>query len=192
MMSESNQSALALLPRARRAYELGRVQAGLLRGSLLATSTALLGTLLVDRRAFFCAPLTLALWTLVYWRGGVLQAAARYGLLAGAITSLFPMSLLRPCCRPGLDGSLPTCTMPEMCVLAGALVGLPLAAWVLRKHAQRSLEAASGMALGVLSLATLKCSALFLGEALGLLGGIALAIGAATALYGLRGAKRAL
>jgi hypothetical protein len=164
------------MARARTAYELGRARGALLRGALLALSTALVGSTVISPRAVLWAPATFAIWAFVWWRGGVLLSAGYYGLLAGASTFLFPMSLLRPCCRPDAAGSMPVCTMPEMCVLAGALIGLPVAAWLLRRHALRPVEAASGMALGVLSLATLKCSALFLGEALGLLAGIALAI----------------
>jgi hypothetical protein len=40
------------------------------------------------------------------------------------------------------------------------------------------MEAAVGMIVGVTSVAVLRCSALFLGEALGLLGGIAAAVAA--------------
>jgi hypothetical protein len=170
-----------LLKRARAAYERGRMQHGLLRAALLALSVAALGSWLVDARAFWWAPVTFVIWAAVWWRGGVLLASAHYGLAAGAITFLLPLSLLRPCCRPGMMQG-PVCTMPEMCVLAGALVGLPLAAQVLRRSAGRPLEAALGMALGVISLATVKCSALFMGEALGLLGGLVLGIAAASAV----------
>ena len=40
----------------------------------------------------------------------------------------------------------------------------------------RSAQTAFGMMLGMLSLATVKCSALFVGESLGLLSGLALGI----------------
>jgi hypothetical protein len=184
MIHEMDGTELLLLARARTAYELGRARGALLRALLLAASTALLGSAAVDAGAWQWAPITFVIWAFVWWRGGVLLSSGYYGVLAGALTFLFPMSLLRPCCRPGADGTMPTCTMPEMCVLAGALIALPLATWVLRKGGAKRAQAASGMALGVLSLATLKCSALFMGEALGLLAGMGLAIVTATALYG--------
>lgn len=168
----------ALMKRARNAYELGRVRVGGQYAALLTLCVAGLGSWLVDARAFLWAPLTFVLWTVLWWRGGVLLRFGRYGLAAGAATFLLPLSLLRPCCRPGMDG--PVCTMPEMCVLAGALVGLPLAVLALRKARDRPHEAALGMGLGVLSLATVKCGALFIGEALGLLAGLALGIAAAS------------
>jgi hypothetical protein len=182
MMTEHKADG-ALMRRARRAYELGRIKSGSLRAALLTMFVTGLGSLLVDAHAWAWAPLTFVLWTLLWWRGGVLLASAHFGLAAGAITFLLPMSLLRPCCRPGMDG--PVCTMPEMCVLAGALVGLPIALLGLRAAHGRSQEAALGMGIGVISLATVKCSALFIGEAVGLLGGLTLAIAAASAAHAL-------
>lgn len=170
----------ALMKRARTAYEWGRIKLGGLRAAILTVFVAGLGTWLVGADALRWAPLTFALWTLLWWRGGVLLRSGRYGLAAGAITFLLPLSLLRPCCVPGMEG--PVCTMPEMCVLAGALVGLPLAALGFRHAQGKAHEAALGMGLGVLSLATVKCGALFAGEALGLLGGLALGIVAASAV----------
>lgn len=169
-----------LLKRARRAYELGRLKQALLRAALLSGAVALLGTWLLDARAWTFAPITFAIWAGVWWYGDVLLSSAHYGIVAGGVTFLMPLSWLRPCCVPGMMNG-PVCTMPEMCVLAGALVGLPLAALVLRRSQGRTLEAALGMALGVVSLATIKCSLLFVGEALGLLSGLALGIAAASA-----------
>jgi hypothetical protein len=174
----------ALLRRARRAYELGRVKQALLRAGLLSAAVACLGTWLVDVRAWTFAPITFAIWAGVWWYGGVLLSSAHYGIAAGALTFLLPLSWLRPCCHPGAMMQGPVCTMPEMCVLAGALVGLPLAALVLRRSEGRTWEAALGMALGVLSLASVKCSLLFMGEALGLFAGLALGIATASAFEG--------
>jgi hypothetical protein len=182
-MSAELQVDHVLMKRARAAYELGRVKIGALRAAWLTLCVAGLGTFLIDARAGFWAPLTFALWTALWWRGGALLRSGYYGLAAGALTFLLPLSLLRPCCRAGMEG--PVCTMPEMCVLAGALVGLPLAVVGLRRARGRLLEAALGMGLGVISLATVKCHALFVGEALGLLGGLALGIAAASAVSAL-------
>ena len=107
---------------------------------------------------------------------GALLRSAYYGLAVGAITVTFPLSLLRPCCRPGVNGLGPTCTMPEACVLAGALLAVPFAVLAMHKSEGRRNEAAFGMMLGMLSLATVKCSALFVGESLGLLSGLAFGI----------------
>jgi len=172
----------ALMARARLAYELGRLRAALLRAALLAAAAAAVGSWLVDTRAWLWAPFTFVVWTLLGWRGGALLTGATYGLAAGAVTCLLPLSLLRPCCRAGMVDMAATCTMPGMCVMAGALVAVPLAALVMRRCGTRPREAAAGMALGVLSIATVKCSALFLGEALGLLGGVALGIAATAVL----------
>lgn len=171
----------ALMARARRAYELGRLRGALLRAALLALVSAAAGSVLVSSQAWAWAPLTFVLWTFAWWYGGGLLSSARYGLAAGAFTFLFPMSWLRPCCAAGQ--SMATCTMPEMCVLAGALVSLPFLSLGMRKGGPRRLETAVGLALGVLSLATLKCSALFAGEALGLLAGLGLGLAAASAVH---------
>jgi hypothetical protein len=171
-----------LLARARRAYELGRLQAAAWAALLLATGGALLGTLLVGPRAAAWAPLMFVLWLVFGWRGGALLRGARYGLVAGALTFVLPLWLLRPCCRWGSGGMTTVCTMPEMCVVLGALVGLPLSAWVLSRREAHKLELSAGMWLGVVSVAAFKCSALFYGEALGLLGGLALGMLAASAL----------
>jgi hypothetical protein len=170
-----------LLKRARRAYELGRLKHALVRAALLSGAVACVGTWLVHAQAWTFTPITFAIWAGVWWYGGVLLSSAHYGLAAGAVTFLLPLSWLRPCCRPGAMMQGPVCTMPEMCVLAGALVGLPLAALVLKRSEGRTWEAALGMALGVVSLASVKCGLLFLGEALGLLAGLALGIATASA-----------
>lgn len=171
------------MSRARRAYELGRLRAALLRASLLGVMAGLASSLWVEPGAWAWAPVTVAIWSFVYWRGGPLLTGARYGLAAGALTFMLPVSLLRPCCRAEMAALTSPCTMPEMCVLAGALVGLPVAFLVLRRGGGRPLQLAAGIALGALSLAAIKCSALFVGEALGLLAGVALGIAATTALH---------
>jgi hypothetical protein len=109
----------------------------------------------------------------------------RRGIVAGLVTLLLPMTLLRPCCVPGAmamtDGSC--CTQPTACIGAGMVVGLLLATTLPMRRG--TWEAAAGMALGVLAVASLKCAALLFGEALGLLGGLAcgvLVVGAAKAL----------
>ncbi|HEX6241489.1 MAG TPA: hypothetical protein VFZ61_11365 [Polyangiales bacterium] len=186
MTFESDESGALFMLRARRAYELGRARGALLRAALLATATAVVGTSLVDPNAWMFAPVTLVLWFVAWWRGGVLLQAAQSGLAAGAVTFMLPLSLLRPCCIPGAGGVAPVCTMPEMCVLVGAGVGLPLALLVLRNDQGRRLEAAVGLSMGALALASVKCSTLFAGEALGLLAGLGAGFAAAAAVGALR------
>lgn len=182
MTTKTSDLDTRFVARARVAYELGRLRGALLRGALLAVSVAAAGRWLVDGASWAWAPFTLALWSAIWWRGGPLLAGARYGLAAGGLTYLMPLSLLRPCCRAGVVDMAASCTMPEMCVMAGAVVSVPLSALVMRRCATQPLEGAFGMVLGVLCVAAVKCSALFVGEALGLLGGVALAIAVTTAL----------
>lgn len=170
--------APALRRRVRRAYELGRIR----RGAMLAVVVTALVALVSWRfgagpfRAVL--PATFFAWVLLVWRGGAALRGAYTGLLAGVVTFLLPLSLLRPCCRPGMrmamDGSC--CTSPGTCVAAGAVLGLLLAGALPRggstHSSARHFEATLGMVAGVTSVAVHKCAALFLGEALGLLGGL--------------------
>ena len=182
MIGEPADVESRLMARARSAYELGRFRGALLQAVLLAVLTAMLGSWLVDARAWAWAPFTLVLWCAIHWLGGALLTGARYGLLAGGLTSLLPLSLLRPCCRLGGADMAATCTMPEMCVIAGALIAMPITSLAMRRCDARRHEAVLGVGLGVLALVAVKCSALFAGEALGLLGGMALGIVATAAI----------
>ena len=182
MTLDKHESESRLMERARKAYEVGRLRGALLRALLLAVGVAAAARSLVDDSAWIWAPLTFALWAAIWWRGGELLIGARYGVAAGAVTYLMPLSLLRPCCRAGMVDMTATCTMPEMCVLAGGVVGVPLAMLVIRRCAAHPFTGAAGMALGAVSVAAAKCGALFAGEALGLLAGVALGITASTAL----------
>ncbi len=166
---------------ARRAYEFGRLRGAVVSAALMAGTGAVLGHMLVGPRAALWAPVTFAIWCLVSFRGGILLRGAHYGLVAGALTFLMPLSVLRPCCRWDASG-MGSCTMPEMCVAMGALVGLPLSAWALSLCQSRRIEAGIGVWLGVISMAAFKCSALFAGEAVGLFAGAALGVVLATAL----------
>jgi hypothetical protein len=68
--------------------------------------------------------------------------------------------------------------MPSACWAVGAVLGLGTALLLPNAPAGRRTEAVLGMILGVLSIAVLGCSMLFLGETVGLLGGMAAAIAA--------------
>jgi hypothetical protein len=172
MESELAPELRRLHARARRSYELGRLRQACLFAAALALLVGALGHSLLSARLLPWLPLSFLLWLGLQYRGGAALLGARYGLVAGAITCLLPVSLLRPCCRASSAAMAAPCTMPEMCVLAGALLGLGLAYCLRQAGVGRRLETSAGMLLGVASLAALKCSALFAGEALGLLAGL--------------------
>jgi hypothetical protein len=139
--------------------------------------------LLTGRAALAWLPVTMAAWVLAYWRGGPLLRGAFFGLVAGVVTYALPMSILRPCCTPeamaaAAQAGKECCTMPGACLGAGAAIGFLLAAFV--PAAAGRWRTAGGMALGVASVAILRCSTLFLGEAIGLVGGLALGVVVAT------------
>lgn len=117
-------------------------------------------------------PVTLGTWVFAYWRGGAILRGARSGLVAGVVTYALPMTILRPCCSPEkmMSAGMDCCTMPGACLGAGALVGLVLASFV--PLGPSPWRVVSGMTIGVASIAILRCSTLFLGESVGLLGGL--------------------
>ncbi|HEX5657827.1 MAG TPA: hypothetical protein VFX59_11560 [Polyangiales bacterium] len=157
---------------ARRAYELGRVRMAA-QWSLTLTLVAASIALLLDERPWLKLPFASVLWFAVSYRGRSMLRGARLGVIAGLLTSLWPMAWLRPCCAPG---ATVTCTMPGVCVAFGALIGLALASRLPR--AGNRMESALGMALGALSLVWLKCSLLLWGETIGLVGGLMAGIAA--------------
>jgi hypothetical protein len=165
----------------RRAYEMGRLWTSTRRAALV---TALVGLFVWASSGAHMLPwlsLTFLAWTIAFWRGETVLRGAWLGFLGGAATFALPMSILRPCCvgrvmEPGAN----CCTMPGLCVLSGAVVGLALAALVPVTRASWP-KAASGLALGAASVAVLRCSSLFAGEALGLVGGLLAGLVAATA-----------
>jgi len=167
--------------RARRAYEWGRLETSARRAAMLLVPIGGLGWLLWGAGALVWLPLTLAAWTIAYWRGEAVLRGAWLGLLAGGATFVLPMSLLRPCCVGRVvEAGASCCTMPGMCLGAGAAVGLVLATLVPVSRTSWP-KVAGGMALGAASLAMLRCSSLFAGEALGLVGGLLAGLCAASA-----------
>lgn len=168
------------LPGARdalRAYELGRLATASWRALVVAVAVGLVALFTGGARAVPLALIPYAAWVFLHWRGGAVLRGARLGLLAGVATWLLPMSLLRPCCRPGIARPMAECcTQPAACVYAGLAVGVALA-WMLPQGGWSvRARSAAGMALGAASIAVLKCQALVLGEALGLLGGLAVGV----------------
>lgn len=162
---------------ARRAYELGRTKLALVRAALVFVIVAVTGVALLGRASVPWALFSAAFAAFAEWRGGLLAKGARRGLLAGWVTLLLPMSVLRPCCANGAmrimaDGTC--CTMPSMCGLSGVAVGLLLALSLSRSDTARgNAQLAVGAAFGALSVGAVRCSGLFAGEVAGLLGGLA-------------------
>jgi hypothetical protein len=171
---------LAVLHRlARRRYELGRLVYAARHAAMATALVAVVSFALFGGRALVWLPVTLLTIAVTEWRGLYLMAGARRGLLAGGLSSLLPLWVLRPCC--GLDAKAmgeTCCTMPSACWGVGAAIGLVMALFLPRAPEGRRTEAALGMIAGATSVTVLRCSMLFAGEAIGLLGGIAAALAA--------------
>ncbi len=158
----------------RRSYELGRLRKALVHALVVAGAVGALSSCIVGPRSLVWLPLTLVTVLFTEWRGMFTMFGARRGLVAGAAAMLLPLSLLRPCCIGKADMDPATCcTMPSACWGAGMLVGLVMALVMPRAPEGQRSQAAFGMIAGLTSVAVLRCSMLFVGEALGLLGGMA-------------------
>ncbi len=166
--------------RTRRAYEYGRLRSSAWRALLVALPIALVGLATSGRSSLALVPLTLAVWVFAHWRGDALLRGAFYGLVGGVVTSVLPLSILRPCCAAGAPAGADCCTMPGACWAAGAVVGVVLAA-VVPFGKISWWRTAIGMALGMTSVAILKCATLFAGEAFGLVGGLMAGVAASMA-----------
>jgi hypothetical protein len=175
--------------RARRALELGRIRHALVGAALVTAALAILSRLVpssVDPRGL---AFPFAAWALVAWRGGALARGGVTGLVAGVAGWLVPMSVLRPCCAamstmsttPGAD----CCTRPECCLETGALLGVIVALIVplgLGRDRRSSTSSIAGTFLVAAATLGVRCTSLFVGESIGLLGGLALgALGAGLA-----------
>ena len=123
----------SLEARARRAYEWGLARDGLVRALIV------LGLSVLAARVAGVAlrPLTLALvvlaWTFLGWRRGWWLRGAQVGLLGGLAALLLPMSLLCPCCPPGMMVCENCCARPGTCALAGLALGVVMAALLPRR-----------------------------------------------------------
>jgi len=105
------------------------------------------------------------------WRGSALARGARRGTVAGIVSLLMPVALLRPCCVPGMDVTA-CCAAPAACLAAGATFGLVAALFVPRVAMENRWKAIVGMAIAVTAVGAVRCAPLFLGESLGLLAGL--------------------
>jgi hypothetical protein len=162
----------ALEARTRRAYELGMLRLGLVRAACVTGLVAALWAIGVAalRSPVWLLPL-FAAWLFVGWRGAVLWRGAVAGLAAGLVALALPLSVLRPCCATmtGATG----CSMPALCVGAGALLGLVVVATLPRLRAPSEWARASfGAVLAVTSLVAARCTTLLVGETVGLLAGL--------------------
>lgn len=162
---------------ARTHYEMGRLLRGLRHSALVAAVLAAASWLIVGKGALLWLPVTILAITFSEWRGQLLMQGARRGLVAGFAAMLLPLSILRPCC--GMDAKAmgaDCCTMPAACWAVGGAIGLLMSFLIPKAPFGRRAEAAVGMVVGVTSVEVLRCSMLFFGEAVGLLGGIAAAV----------------
>jgi hypothetical protein len=163
-----------LLARARRGYELAMLRRGAMRGGLV---TALVGLLVALGVARLPSPLwlvpVLAAWLVMGWRGGLVWRGALGGLAAGLGALALPLSVLRPCCSPEAMPDGMSCSMPQVCVAAGAVLGIVVAATLPRTRSLRdSAWASSGALVGVVSLVACRCATLLVGESIGLVAGL--------------------
>ncbi len=177
----------------KRAYELGRARVAFVRAALGATLVAALSIAVLGRGALGWVVASLAVVAFCEWRGGALARGARRGFVAGLVTLVLPMSILRPCCASGMSAmpmSAACCTMPSMCGVSGIVIGLAVAVvWPREKTVRAHALVGTGVALAAVSVAAVRCAGLFMGEtvglALGLLAG-AFASAAARAWLGSR------
>ncbi|HEY8091345.1 MAG TPA: hypothetical protein VIF09_25955 [Polyangiaceae bacterium] len=158
--------------RARRAFERSMLGLGLARAAIV---TAFVGALtavgLAELPSVAWLAVVFVAWLWMGWRGSLVWRGAMGGLLAGLGALALPMSILRPCCATMTSAT--SCSMPQMCVAAGALLGLVVAATLPRVEKPGDwARASAGALVAVASLVSCRCASMFLGEAVGLLGGL--------------------
>jgi hypothetical protein len=167
---------------ARRHYELGRLRDAVVRAVVVVVLAALVAGFAIGARALVWLPLTFAVAVFTEWQGRWWMKGARRGLVAGFVSLVVPLSILRPCCGSNAVATMTgaCCTMPSICWVTGGALGLALSLALPRDYAGQKWEAALGMLLGVTSVTVLRCSALFIAEAAGLLGGLLAGVVAAS------------
>lgn len=173
MVAEAMNDARATAERrARRAYELGMLRLGAMRGALVAGAVALLGAAgLTERPSIAWVAVVFGAWLVLGWRGALVWRGALGGLAAGAVALVAPLSLVRPCCAAMTSAT--RCSMPELCVAAGAVLGAIAAATLPRVTTRGQwARASAGALLGVGSLVACRCAEMLVGEAVGLAGGL--------------------
>ncbi len=154
-----------------RAYELGRMRVAAIRAVSASLVVGVVGAVVVSRSAVAWLPLVLAVVFFTEWRGSALARGARRGTIAGVVSLLMPVALLRPCCVPGMDmSSANCCASSTTCLAAGAAFGLVAALFV--PNGANRWSAVLGMTLAVTAIGAVRCAPLFVGESLGLLAGL--------------------
>ena len=158
--------------RARRAYERSMLRLGLVRGAVVGALVAVLaGVGLVESAPAAWIAGVFVVWTLLGWRGSLWWRGALGGLVAGLGGLLLPMSVLRPCCATMTTAT--SCSMPQACAAAGALLGVVVAATMPRARTVSEWgKASAGALVAVGSIVSCRCATMLLGETVGLLGGI--------------------
>lgn len=164
--------------RALGAYERGRARTALVHALVITVALGVASWVVQGTRALGLLPLVLVLAAFAEYRGRSFGQGVRRGTALGLGSWLVPMTLLRPCCA-NMDPSRlagPCCTMPACCLAAGACLGLLFSLATPRSRVDRTSESsgALGLVLGAVSVTAIRCTGLFTGEVLGLLGGIAL------------------
>lgn len=163
---------MAVASRARRAYELGVLRLGLTRGAVVACVVGVLSAagVISLQSPVWLLPI-FVVWSFLGWRGSLLWRGALGGLGAGLVALALPLSLLRPCCASMMTAT--DCSMPQVCVGAGAVLGLVVVSTLPRLRTSAEWARASGGALlAVASIVATRCVSLFVGEVLGLAGGL--------------------
>lgn len=160
--------------RARVAYELARAKVAAFRSMALVALVGVAAFVCFGRAGLTWLPLTVVAWFAIEWRGGALLRGGRVGAGVGLIALAVPIWAFRTCCRAG-DAVMGAdcCNMTGACAAVGSLIGLTLAAFLVRAPRAHRVESALGMGLALLAVASIRCAELLAGEALGLLGGLA-------------------
>jgi hypothetical protein len=168
---------------ARRHYELGRIRDAGVRASIVTLLTFVVTALAVGHLALVWLPLTLAVTAFAEWYGRQWMKGVRRGVAFGFVSLVVPLSILRPCCASNVAPALSSacCTMPAICWITGGMLGLGLSLAMPKDAREHRFESALAMLLGVTSVTVARCSALFIAEAIGLLGGLAAGVVAASA-----------
>jgi len=165
-----------------KAYEIGRARLAATRAFVFATIVAIVSVIAIGRASAPWALVSFAALAFAGWRGGALSHGAMRGALVGLVALALPMSILRPCCDSAMVASGSCCTMPSMCGVSGVVLGLAMAlVWPRERTRRDHLTAGAGVALGALSVAAVRCSALFVGESIGLALGLLAGVAASTA-----------
>ena len=164
--------ALATMARARRSYEGAMLRLGALRAALVTGAVAVLVAADVARLPSAAWLLVVfAAWLFLGWRGALLWRGALGGLVAGLVALALPMTVLRPCCAAMTTAT--SCTRPELCVGVGVALGIVVAATLPRLRSPGEwARTCAGALVAVASLVACRCATLFVGESLGLLGGL--------------------